>query len=324
MTPGAYRIIHDVDTGHDDALAILLAAPHLEILGITTVSGNAPLSKTTVNTLKILELAGLTAVPVAAGMDRALLAEQLHGAAIHGESGMDGPVLPTPTTPMDPRHGVTFLIDTIRQHPGCWLVPTGPLTNVAMALRQAPDLANHLAGISLMGGTTLGGNVTPAAEFNIYVDPEAAAVVFGSGIPIKMFGLNVTRQALVLDDEVRRIRGIGTHVAEIVAQLLEFYNGSARRVFGRTGGWLHDPCAVAWMIDPSLFEFRPMHVGVELNGTRTRGMTVCDFRYEGGTADHIPIEGGMRRGQAPNVDVAMRLDRGRFFDLLVSTLATYR
>ncbi len=323
MAEGRYRIIHDVDTGHDDALAILLAAPHLEILGITTVSGNAPLSKTTVNTLKILELARLTTIPVAAGMDRAMLAERLHGAAIHGESGMDGPVLPAPTTPLDPRHGVQFLIETVRQNPGCWLVPTGPLTNVAMALRQAPDLASRLAGISLMGGTTLGGNVTPAAEFNIYVDPEAAAVVFESGAPIKMFGLNVTRQALVLDDEVRRIRAIGTHFAEIVAQLLEFYNGTARRVFGRKGGWLHDPCAVAWMIDPSLFEFQPMHVAVELCGTRTRGMTVCDFRYEGGTADHIPIEGGMRRGQPPNADVAIRLDRARFFDLLISTLATY-
>jgi inosine-uridine nucleoside N-ribohydrolase len=323
MGKGAYRIIHDVDTGHDDALAILLAAPHLEILGVTTVSGNAPLAKTTANTLKILELAGLTAIPVAAGMDRAMLAQPLHGAAIHGESGLDGPTLPSPTMPLDPRHGVQFLIETVRQHPGCWLVPTGPLTNVAMALRQAPDLAGHLAGISLMGGTTFGGNVTPAAEFNIYVDPEAAAVVFESGIPIRMFGLNVTRQALVLDDEVRRIRAIGTRLAEVVAQLLEFYNGTARRVFGRAGGWLHDPCAVAWMIDPSLFEFQPMHVAVELSGVRTRGMTVCDFRYEGGTADHIPVEGGMRRGQRPNVEVATRLDRERFFELLVAALATY-
>jgi pyrimidine-specific ribonucleoside hydrolase len=180
-----------------------------------------------------------------------------------------------------------------------------------------------LAGISLMGGSTEGGNVTPAAEFNIYGDPEAAAVVFESGIPIWMVGLNLTRQALTTDDEVQRLRAMGTRLGRVVADLLDFYNGTARRVFGRPGGHMHDPCAVAWLIDPTLVTFRPMHVAIELHGTLTRGMTVCDARHVTGTPDQIPGQQGVRRGKAPNVQVGMQLDRPRFIETLLSALAEY-
>jgi pyrimidine-specific ribonucleoside hydrolase len=224
---------------------------------------------------------------------------------------------------VDPRHGVQFMIDTVRAHPGCWIVPTGPLTNVAVAFRQAPDLKDHVAGISLMGGSTAGGNSTAAAEFNIYFDPEAAAVVFESGVPIRMVGLNLTRQAVVLDPDVERVRAVGSRVCTAAAGLLEFYNRTAREVFGRPGGLLHDPCAVAWMIDPTLIEFQPMHVSVELTGARTRGMTVCDYRYERGTPNRLKGHAGIQAGEAPNADVGVRLDRERFLDLMIATLAAY-
>lgn len=324
MPEGRYAVLMDVDTGHDDAFAVLLAARHVDLLGITTVSGNAPLPDTTANTLKVLELAGLSHVPVAAGMDRPLVAPPRHAPAIHGRSGLDGPDLPAPRAAPDPRHGVLFMIETVRAHPGCWIVATGPLTNVAVALRQAPDLKTRLAGISLMGGSTAGGNSTAAAEFNIYFDPEAAAVVFESGVPIRMVGLNLTRQALVLDPEVARIRAVGSRLCTVAAELLDFYNRTAREVFGRPGGLLHDPCAVAWMIDPTLIEFQPMHVAVELTGAHTRGMTVCDYRFERGAPDRLKGYAGIEAGEAPNAEVGMRLDRDRFFDLLIATLASYR
>lgn len=318
-----YAVLLDVDTGHDDAVAILLAARHLRVLCITTVSGNAPLQNTTLNTLKILEVARRADIPVAAGMDRPLVAPPLHGVAIHGASGLDGAELPDPSRGPVPQHGVQFMVERLRENPGCWVVATGPLTNVAMALRQAPDLSSHVAGISLMGGSTAGGNVTAAAEFNIFADPEAAAIVFECGIPIRMVGLNLTRQAVVLDEDVKRIRRIGTRLARTLADLLDFYNRTAMNVFGRPGGLMHDPCAVAWMIDPGLIEFRSMHVAVELAGTFTRGMTVCDFRHEHRTPDEIPEGGGVSRGRRPNVDVGVRLDRERFLELLVSTIRDY-
>ena len=314
-------VILDVDTGHDDAFAILLAARRLNVIGITTVCGNAPLERTTENTLKILEAAGLTHIRVAAGMARPLVSPPLHGPEIHGPSGLDGPVLPPPRLRPDPRHAVQFLIEEIRAHPGCWLIPTAPLTNVAVALREAPDLRQHLTGISLMGGSTDGGNVTPAAEYNIYADPEAAAIVFESGIPIWMAGLNLTRQAVTTDEEVRRLREMGTGLGRVAADLLDFYNGTARRVFGRPGGYLHDPCAVAWLIDPSIVTFKPMHVAVELHGTLTRGMTVCDARHVTSTPDQIQGQEGVRRGLPPNAQVGVQLDRKRFLELLMSVLA---
>ncbi|MEZ4661030.1 MAG: nucleoside hydrolase [Caldilineaceae bacterium] len=216
------KVIIDCDPGHDDALAILLAAKHLDVLGITTVAGNQHIDKVTANALKIVEFADLTHIPVAKGCGLPLVKPPMYAPEVHGETGMDGPELPTPTTPLDPRHGVDFLIDTVMAHDEVTLIPTGPLTNVASALRREPRIAERIPLISLMGGGLTCGNSTATAEFNIYVDPEAAHVVFSSGIPIKMCGLNLTRQANATDVEIARCRALGNRTGQIVAELLVF------------------------------------------------------------------------------------------------------
>jgi len=312
-----HPIILDVDPGHDDALAILLAVRHLDVLGITTVAGNQTLEKVTVNALKVLELAGLTHIPVAKGMVRPLISELLHSPVIHGETGLEGADLPAPTTPLEPRHATEFIVETVRAHPGITLVPTGPLSNVGMALRRAPDIAGHIREISLMGGSTDGGNVTAAAEFNIYCDPEAAHIVFTSGIPIKMSGLNITRQAPATAERRERIRNLGNRTGKVAAAWLDFYGAQVKKTLNVDGPSLHDAVAVAWLIDPTLIKSKKMHVAVELKGNLTRGMTVCDHRWPGygGT--------GVRRRLPPNVEVGQELDVERFFALLYDTLVTY-
>ncbi|MGQ0572358.1 MAG: nucleoside hydrolase [Armatimonadota bacterium] len=317
------RMILDCDPGHDDAFAILLAARHLHVLGITTVSGNQSLDKVTANALKVVEFAALTRIPVARGSDRPLISQPQHAPEIHGETGLDGPQLPAPTTPLHPKHAVDFIIDTVMSTDGVTLVPTGPLTNVATALRREPRLASRLVEISLMGGSLTFGNTTPAAEFNIWCDPEAAHIVFTSGVPIKMCGLNLTRQAEAGEAETERIRRLGNRTGRIVAELLDFFRGTLRRMFGLSGGSLHDPCAVAWLIDPSLIQSRPMHVAIELNGQLTRGMTVCDYRHlRGAVSEEMPGQ-SVHRGAPPNAEVGLHIDKQRFFDLLTDTLATY-
>lgn len=317
------KIILDCDPGHDDALAILLAAKHLDVLGITTVAGNQTIDKVTTNTLKILEFAGLTHIPVAKGANQPLVKPAMHAGNIHGESGLDGPDLPNPTTPLDPRHAVDFIIDTVMAHDEVTLVPTGPLTNIAIALQREPRLKERVPEISLMGGGLNSGNVTGAAEFNIYVDPEAAHVVFTSGIPIKMAGLNLTRQANATQIEIDRCRALGNRTGAIVAELLTFFAGTIKDVFGVNGGSLHDPCAVAALIEPEMIEFMSLHVAVELNGTHTYGMTVCDVRHLRGIGEEIQHV-GKQTGEPPNAQVGMRIDSKRFFDLLIDeTLALY-
>lgn len=311
------QIILDVDPGHDDAMAILLAARHLDVLGITTVSGNQTIEKVTANALKVLELAELTHIPVARGMVRPLVSEPRHAAIIHGETGLDGADLPEPTTPLDPRHAVEFIVETVRAHEGVTLVPTGPLSNIGAALRRAPDIAGRVREISLMGGSTGGGNVTAAAEFNIYCDPEAAHIVYSSGAPIKMSGLNVTWQAAATAERRERIRGLGNRTGQVVASWLDFFSARVKAVFNLDGGSLHDAVAVTWLIDPSLIRSQMMHVAVELEGGLTRGMTVCDQRHPAYNGE------GVLRRQPPNVEVGLQLDVERFFTLLYDTLATY-
>ena len=315
-------IILDCDPGHDDAVAILLAARHLDVRGITTVSGNQSLDKVTRNALKVLEFSGLVHIPVVAGLDRPLV-EPLHHALTHGSSGLDGPSLPDPTTPVHPRHAVEFIIDTVMANSDVTLIATGPLTNIAAALHREPLLRRRLSQISLMGGSLSFGNSTPASEFNIWCDPEAAHAVFSSGVPIKMVGLNLTHQAVVRPAEIERMRAIGNQTAQIVGDLLTFHSEQYRRVLGLPGVPLHDPCAVAWLIDPSLIESRSMHVAVELKGEHTRGMTVCDYRHLTGSADYGTAPEGVHRGSPPNAEVALHIDASRFFDLIVETLATY-
>ena len=311
------KIILDVDPGHDDAMAILLAAKHLDVLGVTTVAGNQTIEKTTINALKVVELGGLTHIPVARGSARPLVSEPLHAPIIHGETGLDGAELPEPTTSLEPRHAVEFIVETVRGRNGVSLVPTGPLTNVGTALRRAPDIAERIPEISLMGGSVGGGNTTAAAEFNIYCDPEAAHIVFSSGIPIKMSGLNITRQAAATVGRRDRIRSLGNRTGRVVAGWLDFFSARVKEVFNIDGGSLHDAVAVAWLIDPTLIKSETMHVAVELKGELTRGMTVCDQRYPS------QVTGGIRRRLPSNVEVGMELDVERFFALLYDSLAAY-
>ena len=315
------RVIIDCDPGHDDAVAILLAAKHLDVLGITTVSGNQTIEKVTGNALKVLELAGLSSIPVARGATRPLLSRPRYATA-HGESGLDGHEFPEPVTPLDRRRAVEFIIDTVMATEGVTLVPLGPLTNIATALRIEPRLAERTAHISLMGGSATVGNVTPVAEFNVWVDAEAADIVFRSGIPITMCGLNLTHQATIGEREIAAIRAIPNPVAQAVADLLGFYLRATLARSGREECYVHDACAVAALIDPSLFAFTDMHVAVETRGAHTYGMTICDARFAGTgpTVDALRAEAG---ALPPNARVAMKLDHDGFFRLLTGMLASY-
>lgn len=316
------QVIIDCDPGHDDALAILLAAAHLDVLGITTVSGNQSLDKVTRNALKVLEFSGLTHIPVIPGCARPLVEPPRH-ARVHGLSGLDGPALPEPTTPVHSGHAVDFIVDTVMTRNDVTLVATGPLTNVATALRREPRLKSRLPLISLMGGSLTFGNSTPAAEFNIYCDPEAADIVFGYGVPIKMVGLNLTHQAALTERELDSVRDLRNGTGRIVAALLEYHCAQHGELLGYRGAPLHDPCAVAWLVDPTLITGQALHVAVELRGEYTRGMTVCDYRHFSDPCADDPGILGDRQGASPNAEVGFCLDATRFFTLLIDTLAEY-
>ncbi|HSL00733.1 MAG TPA: nucleoside hydrolase [Rubrobacteraceae bacterium] len=302
-------IILDADPGHDDAVAILLAcgAPELDLLAVTTVAGNVPLEKTTRNALRILSLIGRTDVPVAAGAAEPL-ARRLHTAEdIHGESGLDGPEIPDATFPAEDRGATELIADVLRESPErVTLVPTGPLTNIAALLREHPELKLRIRRISMMAGSIGLGNTTPAAEFNVYVDPESAREVFESGLEITMIGLDVTHQAGASPGERERLRSVGT-VGGVVAGLLEFFAETYERVFDFDSPPLHDPVAVAAVLEPGVLNTRPMRVDVECESELTRGETVCDFY-------------GVT-GRPPNAEVGVELDRERFFEILYHGLS---
>jgi len=305
----ATPIILDVDPGHDDAVAIMLAcgAPELELLAVTTVAGNVPLEKTTHNALRVLSLIGHTHVPVAAGAAAPLI-RPLHTAEdIHGESGLGGPEIPDPSFEPDERGATRLIADTLRAAPGpVTLVPVGPLTNVALFLREYPELKERVARISLMGGSIGLGNTTPAAEFNVYVDPEAAREVFESGLRITMSSLDVTYRAGAGPSERERLRSLG-RVGTVVAEFLEFFAATYERIYGFDAPPPHDAVAVAATFEPSLLKTRPMRVDVECESELTRGETVCDFY-------------GVT-GKPPNAEVGVGLNREGFFDLLYRSLA---
>lgn len=313
----------DGDPGHDDMLTIFLAAKHVNVVGITTTHGNQSLEKTTLNARKSVELAGLTHIPIAKGLPRPLVNEPRYAPEIHGQSGLDGVELPEPTVELHPMHAVDFIIAMSHKYDDLILVPTGPLTNVAAALIKDPTLVDRIKGISWMGGSVTYGNATPAAEFNAFVDPEAANVVFNSGVPLKMFGLNVTRMASATVGRLDEIRAIGTEFARTIADLVEFYRASLHNVFGLEGASIHDPLAIAIFIKPELLTMREMNVKIELKGEHTRGMTVCDYRHVQGTGTDIRGRSGIYRGDAPNCEVAMDLDVDGFFKLLNDTIAMY-
>ncbi|MGI8860486.1 MAG: nucleoside hydrolase [Rubrobacteraceae bacterium] len=302
-------VILDVDPGHDDAVALMMAcgAPDLDILAVTTVAGNVPLEKTTRNALRILSLIGRTDVPVAAGAASPLERPLYTAESIHGESGLDGPEIPDPIFEPDERGAVDLIAGILRESSEpVTLIPVGPLTNIAMLLREHPELKNRIARISLMGGSVGLGNTTPTAEFNVYVDPEAAREVFDSGLPITMCGLNVTHQAGAGPAERDRLRSAG-RFGGVVAELLEFFASTYQRVFGFDAPPLHDPVAVAAVLRPDLLTTRPMRVDVECDSELTCGETVCDFY-------------GVT-GRQPNTRVGVELDRDGFFELLYESLA---
>jgi inosine-uridine nucleoside N-ribohydrolase len=303
MTPTP--IILDCDPGHDDAVALLLAlaSPEVELLGVTTVSGNQTLEKTTRNALRLLEFAGRTDVPVHAGADRPFIRPRDVAAHVHGESGLDGPDLPEPTTTPGEAHAVDFLADQIRQRDGkLTLVPTGPLTNVALLFALHPDARPER--IVLMGGAVGEGNRTPAAEFNIWADPEAAQRVFAEGLDTTMIGLDVTHQALIRDAHTEALRGAG-RVGRLVAELMDFYARFHRARYPELDGSpMHDPVCVAHLIDPTLVESKPAFVEVDCSGGPSWGRTNVDFRNREHFGD-------------PNATVGLSIDGERFANLIV-------
>jgi pyrimidine-specific ribonucleoside hydrolase len=300
-------IVIDCDPGHDDAIAILLAlaSPEVELRGITTVAGNQTLEKTTRNALKVLELAGRTDIPVAAGADGPLRRALRTAANVHGESGLEGPDLPEPTTCPVVGHAADLLAELIA--PGVVLVPTGPLTNVALLLEQHPDVAGRLERIVWMGGAIAEGNVTPAAEFNAFVDPEAAATVFDSGIPVTMIGLDVTHMALFTPEHADRLRGTGK-AGRVVAELSDFFQKFHEERYGFHGSPIHDALAVADVIDPTLVTRLHCNVEIETASQYCDGRTVVD-RW-------LVTEG--RR----NAHVGIDVDAARFLELLVERIST--
>lgn len=278
----ARRIIIDTDPGQDDAVAILLAlaSPELEVLGITAVAGNVPLAFTQKNARMICELAGRPEVKVYAGAVRPLVRRLVTAEHVHGRTGLDGPQLPEPTMPLQETHAVDFIVETLlAEEPGSvTLCPLGPLTNIAAALNRAPEIAGRIREIVLMGGGFFeGGNVTPAAEFNIYVDPHAAEIVFASGIPIVMMPLDVTHKALTTAKRVAAFRALGTSVGVATAEMLEFFERFDEEKYGSDGGPLHDPCVIAYLLRPDLFRGRLCNVAVETSSEITMGMTVIDW-----------------------------------------------
>ncbi len=308
MTP---RVLLDCDPGHDDAMAIVAAAHHAELVGITTVAGNAPLERTTHNALVMRDLLGLD-VPVHAGSPRPLVAELRSAPFVHGDSGLDGADLPTPTTPLDGSDAVGFIVDTCRTLDDVWLVPVGPLTNIALALRAAPDIAERIAGISLMGGGTFG-NRTPTGEFNVWADPEAAAIVFGYGGPLVMAGLDVTHRFLATPERIATIDALDGTLAAVLADLLGFFSAnylSRHDPGSMRGAAVHDPLAVFAVTHPELFGRAARHVVIETRGEHTRGMTVIDQRT-------------VTSRDAPNCDVLTTVDDDAVFDLLVDAIARY-
>jgi len=303
-------IILDSDPGHDDAIALLLAlaSPELNLLGVTTVSGNQTLEKTTANAIRVLDHVGRGEVSVAAGADRPLVRERHVAAEVHGETGLDGPDLPPPARAAEQAHAVDWIAMTLLARPhAVTLVPTGPLTNIALFLARYPELAVRIERIVLMGGAIGEGNVTPAAEFNIWADPEAAHRVFTSGIELTMVGLDVTHRALLRPTDVDRLRTAGK-AGKLVADLFDFYVGFHRRRYGWDGAPVHDAVAVAHVIDGTLL--RTDHVGVivDTGPELSRGRTHADLS---GLSDW-----------ERNCHAAVGIDPDRFRELLITRISS--
>lgn len=307
------KIIIDTDPGQDDAVAILLALAspeEIDLLGVVAVAGNVPLPLTQKNSRIICELAGRPDIPVFAGCDGPMSRKLVTAEHVHGKTGLDGPELPEPTMPLQDKHGVDFIIETLRSEPSgsVTLVPIGPLTNIAVAFDRAPDIIERVQEIVLMGGAYFEvGNITPAAEFNIYVDPEAADIVFKSGVKLTVMPLDVTHKALTSVEWINDIKSLGTEVGRMVAEWTDFFERFDTEKYGSKGAPLHDPCTIAYLIQPDLFEGRYINVEIETQSELTLGMTVADWWRVSGRSENAMFMGSV--------------DAKRFFSLLTERLA---
>ena len=304
------KILLDCDPGHDDAVAMMLAwgNPSIELLGVTTVGGNQTLDKVTRNALSVATVVGMHDVPIAAGCRLPLVRPVEIAPDVHGDSGLDGVELPEPTVELDPRHGVDLIIETIMSNePGTvTLVPTGPLTNIAMAARKEPRIVERVQEVVLMGGGYHVGNWSPVAEFNIKVDPEAAHIVFNEKWPIVMVGLDLTHQALATDEVAERIAAVPGSLSQFTLGLFTFFRKAYQDAQGFDFPPVHDPCTLAYLIDPTIVETVKVPVDVELNGSLTTGMTVADFRAPAPEDCHTKV--------------ATRLDVPGFWGLVVDAI----
>lgn len=299
--PIVTAVVLDCDPGHDDALAIMLAAadPAIDLLAISTVGGNQTLDKTTLNARRVCDIAGITGVPVVSGLS----GTGIVAADVHGESGLDGPRFGPVRTPLTAADGIGFLVDLMRHRDPVTVIATGPLTNVAALVAEVPDRVERVV---FMGGSTAEGNITPYAEFNVFADPEAADATLHSGVPVTMVGLNVTHQALADTGICDRITAIGTPLAHTCVELLRFFGSTYRDIWGFPAPPLHDPVAVAHVIDPSIVSTVHTRLDIERAGEFTRGATVVDLHR--------------RTGRPPNAHVATGIDTARFWDLMIDAI----
>ncbi|UOQ92881.1 nucleoside hydrolase [Halobacillus shinanisalinarum] len=305
------KIIMDCDPGHDDAIAMILAAvqPDLEILGITTVSGNAEIEKTTMNALKVCDLVSLTDVVVSKGASEPLVRIRETAPGIHGDSGLDGPEMPEPSRSWSKEHGSDTIIRLLKESDEpVTILPTGPLTNIALALTKAPEIKDNIEEIVLMGGGTFG-NWTPTAEFNIWADPEAAKKVFDSGIPTVVMGLDITHQAQATEEVIDQVNKIDNHVAKIVGELLAFFRSTYKEMFDFDGAPVHDVLTVAYCVAPELFETKDVNIAVETKGEFTAGTTLIDLH-------------GVT-GRKVNAKFGIGLDVEGFWKLMMKALKKY-
>ena len=311
----ARKVIIDCDPGQDDAVALFLAmaAPQeLDVLGVTTVAGNVPLELTQRNARMMCDIAARTDMPVYAGCDKPLVLDAITAEYIHGNTGIDGVDVFEPKTPLQEMHAVDFIIETLRAAPAesVTLVPTGPMTNIAAAIQRAPDILDAVERIVSMGGAMReGGNRSPSAEFNVLVDPHAAEIVYNCGRPVTAMGLDVTHQVLSTRERVARIRELGNAVAEATAGMLSFFHRYDTKKYGSEGAPLHDPCTVAWLLRPDLFETKMCNLAVETSSELTLGHTAVDFW-------HVT-------DRPHNVEWTYAVDAEGFYDLLVERLASF-
>lgn len=306
------KIILDCDPGHDDAIAIMMAGNTLgiELLGITVVAGNQTLDKTSKNALRVCQYLGID-VPVYSGCGRPMVRDkQVISSEIHGETGLDGPEFSELTKKLEDKHGVQFIIDTLLASEGdITLVATGPLTNLAMAMRMNPNIVEKIKEIVIMGGSYQLGNVTPAAEFNILADADAAHVVFTSGINVVMVGLDVTRKVLCYPEIIQRMKKLDTKASKLFEDLMLFFNKSQKEVFGWDGGPLHDPVTIAYLIDPTVIETKSMYTEIDIRGVQSYGRTNCDFFGNS--------------GKESNSEIAVEIDVEKFWNIVEQAISRY-